>query len=88
MEPGKGNTLSCDRTYANFSLKICEHVRFQVKGMHKEFLAWFKKRKKRAMMMGVVEQSGPKSAGKNHPPEKDEYQNQADRRVRRLAGKQ
>ena len=39
-------------------------------------------------MMGVVEQSGPKSAGKNHPPEKDEYQNQADRRVRRLAGKQ
>lgn len=66
VQPGKGDSMSCDRSYTNFSSKICEHVLAvaQVKGVLKEFLAWFKERRKRATMMDMVEESGPKSAGK------------------------
>ena len=57
---------SCGRSCTNFSSKICEQVLAvaQVKGVLNEFLAWFKGRRKRATMMDMVEQSGPKSAGK------------------------
>ena len=57
---------SCDRSSTNFSSKICEHVLAvaQVKGVLKKFLAWFKGRRKRATVMDMVEESGPKTAGK------------------------
>ena len=66
VRPGKGGSMSCDRSCTNFSSKICEHVLAvaQVKGVLKEFLARFKGRRKRVTMMNMVEESGPKTAGK------------------------
>ena len=66
VRPGKDGSMSCDRSFANFSSKMCEHVLAvaQVKGVLKEFLAWFKGRRKRVTMMDMVEESGPKTAGK------------------------
>ena len=65
VQPGKGCSMSCDRSCTNFSSKICEHVLavVQVKGVL-EFLVWFKGRRKRATMMDMVEESAPKTAGK------------------------
>ena len=67
VRPGKGDSMSCDRSGTNFSSKICEHILAvaQVKGVLKEFLAWFKGRRKRVTMMDMVEESGPNTVGKN-----------------------
>ena len=72
VQPGKGSSLSCDHLCTNSSSKICEHVFAvaQVKGMLKEFLVWFNWRKKRVMMMDMVEQSGPKNAGEKPSSQK------------------
>ena len=66
VQPGKGGSMSCDHNCTNFSLKICEHILAvaQVKGVLKEFLAWFKGRRKRATMMDMVEQSGQKPSSR------------------------
>ena len=66
VEPGKGGSLTCDRSCVNFATKICEHVVAvaQAKGMLPEFLAWFKRKKKRTGLMEMAEQGGPKTAGK------------------------
>lgn len=66
VSPGKGGCLSCDRTCINHATKICEHVLAvaQVKGTLNEFITWFKRKRKRPTMMDMVEQRGPKNAGK------------------------
>ena len=65
VTPGKGGCLSCDRTCINHATKVCEHVLAvaQLRGSLGEFLAWFKRRKQPAMM-DMVEQRGPKNAGR------------------------
>lgn len=66
VKPGKGGSWTCDRACVNKPTKICEHVLAvaQVSGRLNEFLAWFRRTRKRPNMMGMVEQGGPKSAGK------------------------
>ena len=66
VTPGKGGSLSCDRSCVNVSTKICEHVLAvaQKKEMLDEFISWFRKRRKRGSMMDMVEQGGPKTAGR------------------------
>ncbi|XP_028413858.1 uncharacterized protein LOC114536703 [Dendronephthya gigantea] len=66
VNPGKGGSLSCDRSCINYATKICEHTLAvaQVRGTLSELLTWFKRRKKRPAMMEMVEQSGPKTAGR------------------------
>ena len=64
VTPGKGG--SCDRSCVNVSTKIYEHVLVvaQKKEMVNEFIAWLNKRRKFVSMMDMVEQGGPKTAGK------------------------
>ena len=61
---GKGGCLSYDRLCVNFSTKICEHVLAvaQKKHMLDEFLTWFKR--KHPSNIDMVEQGGPKTAGR------------------------
>ena len=66
VKPGKGGSWTCDRACINSSTKICEHTLAvaQTTGRLNEFLTWFGRTRKRPNMMGMVEQGGPKSAGK------------------------
>ena len=66
VNPGKGGSLSCDRTCINHANQFCEHVLAvaQAKGTLHEFIAWFKRKRKRPTMMDMVEQGGPKNAGR------------------------
>ena len=66
VKPGKGGSWTCDRACINSSTKICEHILAvaQTTGRLNEFLTWFGRTRKRPNMMGMVEQGGPKSAGK------------------------
>ena len=66
VKPGKGGSWTCDRTCINNSTKICKHTLAvaQVTGRLNEFLTWFSRSRKRPNIMGMVEQGGPKSAGK------------------------
>mgnify|MGYP002804685518 CR=1 FL=1 len=67
VTPGKGGSLSCDLCLCiNFSTRICEHVLAvaQKKQMPDKFLTWFKNRRKRPSIMDMMEQRGPKTAGR------------------------
>ena len=66
VTPGKGGSLTCDKTCTNHATKICEHILAvaQVKGILPPLISWFKRNKRRPTMMGMVEQNGPKSGGK------------------------
>ena len=66
VKPGRGGSWTCDRTCINRSTKICEHTLAvaHVSGTLKEFLIWFGRTRKHPNMMGMVEDGGPKSAGK------------------------
>ena len=65
VKPGRGGSWVCDRTCVNNSTMICEHILAvaQTTGKLQEFLSWFNRRKGPSMM-AMVEQSGPKSAGR------------------------
>ena len=66
VKPGKGGSWTCDRTCINRFTKMCEHTLAvaHVSGSLKEFLAWFGRTRKRPNMMGMIEDGGPKSAGR------------------------
>ena len=72
VKPGRGGSWTCDRTCINRSTKICEHTLAvaHVSGTLKEFLIWFGRTRKRPNMMGMVEDGGPKSAGKKRSTRK------------------
>eukprot|EP00794_Sanderia_malayensis_P009403 gene9403-10391_t len=68
VTPGKGGSLSCDRSCTNKSTKICEHTIAvaHVRGTLHEFIDWYKRklRNKRGNLIDMALQSGPKNAGK------------------------
>lgn len=66
VTPGKGDSLTCDRTCINHSTKICEHTLAvaQVKGKLSEFIAWYKRSKRSPNMTNMATDGGPKSAGR------------------------
>lgn len=66
VKPGKGGSWTCDATCVNRSTKICEHIlaATQENGSLQQFLTWFGRSRKRPNFLGMVEQGGPKNAGK------------------------
>lgn len=66
VTPGKGGSLTCDRTCVNFSSKICEHTLAvaQLKGSLPEFIAWYKRSKRGPNITNMALAGGPKNAGK------------------------
>lgn len=66
VTPGKGGSLSCDRSCVNSASKICEHILAvaQKRGTLKEFFEWYKRSRKRPNLVDMTLAGGPKSAGK------------------------
>ncbi len=50
----------------NYATKICEHVLAvaQLRGTLDEFVAWFKQKKNKLVMMEMAEERGPKNVGR------------------------
>ena len=66
VTPGRGGSMSCDRSCTNKTTDLCEHVLAvaERRGQLSELLAWYKRAKKRPRLTGMALQSGPKTAGK------------------------
>ena len=66
VSPGKGGSLSCDRSCVNHSTKICEHTLAvaQLNGTLPEFVAWDKRSKRGLNISSMAAAGGPKSAGR------------------------
>ncbi len=66
ITPGKGGSISCDRTCIHRSSKICEHVLAvaEKRKTLKEFVAWYKRSKNRPSLIGMATTAAPANAGK------------------------
>ena len=66
VTPGKGGSLSCDRSCINHSTKIYEYMLAvaQLKDTFPEFVAWYKRSKRGPNITSTAAAGGPKSAGR------------------------
>lgn len=66
VTPGRGGSMTCDRSCTNKTTNLCEHVLAvaETRGQLIELLAWYKRAKKRPKLTDMALQSGPKTAGK------------------------
>ena len=74
VNPGKGGSITCNRTCINYATKCCEHILAvaEVRGTLSELLAWFNRRKKQPTMMDMVEQRAKNCGKKTFAKEADE----------------
>ena len=73
VTPGKGGSLTCDRTCVNFSGKICKHTLAvaQLKGSLPDFIVWYKRSKRGPNIAKMALAGGPKNAGKKTKQKKE-----------------
>ena len=66
VTPGKGGSLTCDRSCIHRKTKLCEHILAvaEKKGSLNELLLWYKRSKAGPKITEMALSSGPKNAGK------------------------